>query len=111
VAKFAKSSLTGVLALTDGSPSTPARFPMTPRQVTIGDLETAINRARSTQPASGPESVLTLEMATLAALYGRLIWERVESIDFDRLTDGERIALRLWLPPPVQSPRARPDPG
>jgi hypothetical protein len=84
---------------------------MSPRRVTIGDLEAAINRARSIQPASGPESSLTLEMATLAALYGRLIWEKAEAIEVDRLSEAERIALRLWLPPGGQAGRLRHESG
>jgi len=67
-------------------------------RLAIGDLEAAINRARAAQPASGPESALTLEVATLGALYGRLIWERRDSIDVSALSDAERVALRLWLP-------------
>ena len=67
-------------------------------RIAIADLEAAINRARAAQPASGPESALTLEVATLGALYGRLIWERRDGIDSAELTDAERVALRLWLP-------------
>jgi hypothetical protein len=70
-----------------------------PRRIAIADLEAAINRARAAQPASGPESTLTLEVATLAALYGRLIWEHRESVVADDLADTERVALQLWLAP------------
>lgn len=84
---------------------------MTPRRVTIAELEAAINRARATQPASGPESSLTLEVATLAGLYGRLIWERLDGIDIDRLSDAERVALQLWLPPAVGRPPTGPGGG
>lgn len=72
---------------------------MTTRRIAIAELEAAINRARAAQPASGPESALTLEVATLAALYGRLIWAHEDSVDVDALSDAERVALRLWLPP------------
>lgn len=81
---------------------------MNMRRVTIGELEAAINRARSAQPAAGPESSLTLEVATLAALYGRLIWERREEVGLDEVSDAERVALRLWLPRPD---RPTPPPG
>jgi hypothetical protein len=67
-------------------------------RIAIGDLEAAINRARAAQPASGPESALTLEVATLGALYGRLIWERSDGVGVSELSDAERVALRLWLP-------------
>ena len=73
---------------------------MSGRRVTVAELEGAINRARSAQPASGAEASLTLEVSTLAALYGRLIWERRDAVGEDELSDAERIALRLWLPPP-----------
>jgi hypothetical protein len=72
---------------------------MSAGRVSIGELEAAINRARAAQPAAGPESSLTLEVATLAALYGRLIWERRDGVELDALSDAERVALRLWLPP------------
>ena len=78
---------------------------MSAGRIAIGDLEAAINRARAAQPAAGPESVLTLEVATLAALYGRLIWERRDGVDVDALSDAERVAIRLWLPPDPGGPR------
>ncbi len=76
---------------------------MSAGRIPIGEIEAAINRARAAQPAAGPESVLTLEVATLAALYGRLIWERRDAVDVSALTDAERVALRLWLPAPGAS--------
>lgn len=69
--------------------------------VTVAELEAAINRARAAQPASGSEASLTLEVSTLASLYGRLIWERRDAVALDTLTDAERVALRLWRPPPA----------
>ena len=81
---------------------------MNTRRVTIGEVEAAINRARAVQPAAGPESSLTLEVATLAALYGRLIWERRDEVTLDEVSDAERVALRLWLTP---SDRTAPPPG
>jgi hypothetical protein len=69
-------------------------------RLSIGELEAAINRARAAQPASGPESSLTREVATLGALYGRLIWAHLEGVDIETLTDAERVALQLWLPRP-----------
>ena len=81
---------------------------MNTRRVTIGEVEAAINRARAVQPAAGPESSLTLEVATLAALYGRLIWERRDEVTLDEVSDAERVALRLWLTP---SDRPAPPPG
>ncbi|RPH46916.1 MAG: DUF3717 domain-containing protein [Burkholderiales bacterium] len=90
---------TGVLPSTDGPSDAPRTLLVKPRRITVAELEAAINRARAAQPASGAESSLTLEVATLGALYGRLIWERREAVEIDALTDGERVALGLWLPP------------
>lgn len=67
--------------------------------IAIGDIEAAINRARATQPATGTESTLSLEVGTLAALYGRLIWQHSEAVGVSELSDAERLALQLWLPP------------
>ncbi|MFN5509713.1 MAG: DUF3717 domain-containing protein [Burkholderiales bacterium] len=67
--------------------------------VFITDLEAAINRARSAQPASGPESALTREVSLLAGLYGRMIWERRDGIDFDTLSTAEQLALQSWMAP------------
>ena len=66
--------------------------------ISIGDLESAINRARAAQPASGAEGSLTREVAALGGLYGRLIWERADGIDVAVLSDAQRVALELWLP-------------
>jgi hypothetical protein len=90
---------TGVLPSTDGPSHAPRTRAVSPRRISIAELEAAINRARAAQPASGAESSLTLEVATLGALYGRLIWERRDGADIDTLSDAERVALRLWLPP------------
>ena len=68
-----------------------------PATVFITDLEAAINRARSAQPASGPESALTREVSLLAGLYGRMIWERRDSLDFDTLSTAEQLALQSWM--------------
>jgi hypothetical protein len=81
------------------------------RWLAIADLEAAINRARHVQPASGPESSLTLEVATLGALYGRLIWEHRDGIGLDALTDAERVAVRLWLPRPAAGSQSNPAPA
>lgn len=69
------------------------------RVITIGQLEAAINRARTAQPASGPESTLTREVSALGGIYGRLIWERRDAIGLEELSKTEQIALQLWMSP------------
>ena len=90
---------TGVLTSTDGPSDAPRTPLLNARCITLADLELAINRARAAQPARGAESSLTLEVATLGGLYGRLIWERRDGVEIDALSDAERVALRLWMPP------------
>jgi hypothetical protein len=63
----------------------------------ISQLEAAINRARTAQPASGAESALARDVALLAAVYGRLIYERADSLDLERLDADEQLALLRWL--------------
>ena len=75
---------------------TPSLPPVT--TIAISQVEGAINRARARQPPSGAESALSLEVSTLAALYGRMIFERRERVEFESLSDGEQVALRLWMP-------------
>ena len=69
---------------------------MTPT-FTIKQLEAAINRARAAQPATGTESALTREVALMAGLYGRMIWERQERIALESLSPAERAVLTTWL--------------
>ena len=66
--------------------------------VAIAQVEAAINRARAAHPASGVESALTLEVATLAALYGRMIYDRLDHVELASLRVAEKVALELWLP-------------
>lgn len=73
---------------------------MTVETLTLTELEAAINRARGAQPATGAESALTLEVATLAALYGRMIWARVDAVPWSALNEAEQMALRLWQASP-----------
>jgi len=65
----------------------------------IGQLEAAINRARLARPAQGVEAVLAREVAVMASLYGRLIWERRGAVSWEELSEVERDAVRQWLSP------------
>ncbi len=64
--------------------------------ITLNELEAAINRARTAQPASGAESSLGRDVSVLAGLYGRMIWERLERLDTDEISAPERAALNRW---------------
>lgn len=85
-----------VLACAPFCPRADALLRMT-SSFNVTQLEAAINRARATQPATGPESALTREVALMAGLYGRMIWERQERIALESLSPAERAALTTWL--------------
>lgn len=65
--------------------------------ITIGQLESAINRARVALPSQGSEATLSRDVAMLAAVYGRMIYERRDRVDLERLSDDEQVALLRWL--------------
>jgi Protein of unknown function (DUF3717) len=71
--------------------------------LTIGQLEQAINRARSAQPAHGIESALSPDVAALASLYGRMIFLRLEACPTDALEPREREAIARWGGSPLAS--------
>jgi hypothetical protein len=66
--------------------------------IAIAQVEAAINRARAAHPASGVEAALSLEVAALATLYGRMIFEHLDRVEIESLGAAERVALELWLP-------------
>lgn len=68
-----------------------------PTRITITQLEQAINLARGAQPASGSESALSSEVASLATLYGQLIFRGEGDLDIDQLTEAQRTLLQRWL--------------
>jgi Protein of unknown function (DUF3717) len=59
----------------------------------VAQLETLINKMRSTNPASGSEAALSQEVALLAGIYGRLIYFRLSDTEQLTLTSAERDAL------------------
>lgn len=65
--------------------------------IPIAQLEAAINRARNALPASGNEAALSRDVALLAALYGRMIFEGRSTLDLEELEDGEQVVLLQWL--------------
>lgn len=67
------------------------------RPVSIGELETAINAARASEPAQGKECTLSREVALLAEIYGILIFRHHQNFDGDGLDEPVRTVLRRWL--------------
>ncbi len=67
------------------------------QEIRIGQLETAINRARANAPAQGAEAALSRDVSLLAGIYGRLIYLRHDRFDADSLEPEASQALRRWL--------------
>lgn len=65
--------------------------------VSIGQLERAINRARTHEPSQGTESALSRDVGVLAGLYGRMIYLRLDEIDWNALEERERAVLVRWM--------------
>jgi hypothetical protein len=82
------------LTISNGSQH-PHMLPIGP--FTIQALESAINRARQTNPAEGAEARLSPEVAKLAALYGWMIYEGRQELSPDLLNADEMEILARWM--------------
>ncbi len=66
-------------------------------QITLTDLELAINRARQHLPAQGAEHKLATEVSVLANLYGKMIYYKQIIVPMELLTDVEQMTLLQWV--------------
>ena len=69
-------------------------------QLTLADLETAINKARqalqNSSPNVGDEDPIQMDLSVLAGLYGKMIYYQQISLPMELLSDTEQIALLTW---------------
>ena len=69
-------------------------------QLTLADLETAINKARqalqNSSPNVGDEDPVQIDLSVLAGLYGKMIYYQQISLPMELLSDTEQIALLTW---------------
>jgi hypothetical protein len=65
-------------------------------QLSVQELEAAINFWRATTPAHGNEYALSPEVKLLARVYALMIFNRVSSVDTDLLDASERQVLLSW---------------
>lgn len=69
-------------------------------QLSLADLETAINKARQSLQHSSPnaddEDPIQVDLSVLAGLYGKMIYYQQISIPMELLSDTEQIALLTW---------------
>jgi Protein of unknown function (DUF3717) len=66
-------------------------------QISLSDLEAAINRARSNLPAQGINHELASDVEVLANLYGKMIYYKQVVVPLQLLSDGEQIVLLNWV--------------
>ena len=65
--------------------------------ITIHELETAINRARAAQPATGSHASLSADVALLADVYGGMIYGRRDSVVLEELSLAQREVVGRWM--------------
>jgi Protein of unknown function (DUF3717) len=66
-------------------------------QISLSDLEAAINRARANLPAQGVNHELAFDVEVLANLYGKMIYYKQVVVPLQLLSDGEQIVLLNWV--------------
>ena len=65
-------------------------------QISITDIEAAINYLRQTHPAQGEELRLHASVASLAEPYAMLIMTHRVQVEFDRLDAQAQEAIKQW---------------
>jgi hypothetical protein len=67
------------------------------QQLTLTDLEVAINKARAEANSRSPDQELKVDISTLAGLYGKMIYYKQTQVPMDLLTDTELVTLLNWV--------------
>ena len=65
-------------------------------ELSLQELEAAINFWRARRPARGNEYALSAEVNILARVYALMIFNHVASVETDRLDAGARQVLLSW---------------
>jgi Protein of unknown function (DUF3717) len=66
-------------------------------QISLSDLEVAINRARAALPSQGTDHQLASDVSVLANLYGKMIYYKQVVVPMQLLSDAEQIVLLNWI--------------
>jgi Protein of unknown function (DUF3717) len=66
-------------------------------QISLSDLEAAINKARVNLPEQGVDHQLASDVAILANLYGKMIYYKQVVVPMQLLSDSEQIVLLNWV--------------
>jgi hypothetical protein len=64
--------------------------------ITLTELEQAINYWRSLRPSTGEERALSSEVNELATVYATMIFNRCASLPLDALEAGPRQLIEAW---------------
>ena len=66
-------------------------------EITLSELEQAINHWRIVQPSQGEERALSVEVDALADVYALMIFQRQRSMQLDDMALQPRQLLQAWL--------------
>jgi hypothetical protein len=66
-------------------------------QISLSDLEAAINKARANLPNHEVDHRLASDVAILANLYGKMIYYKQVVVPIQLLSDSEQIVLLNWV--------------
>jgi hypothetical protein len=64
--------------------------------ITLPELEQAINYWRSLRPSIGEERALSPEVNTLATIYAMMIFNQTKAISLDMIGQAARQLLESW---------------
>lgn len=64
--------------------------------ISVTELEEAINYWRALRPSLGEERALSPEVNALAAIYAMMIFERARTVPLDGLDQASRQLLESW---------------
>jgi hypothetical protein len=65
-------------------------------ELTLNELEQAINYWRAVRPSQGEECALSPEVNTLATVYAVMIFNRAKSVPLESLGTSVRQLLEAW---------------
>lgn len=67
-----------------------------PMDISLTELEEAINYWRAVRPSSGEERALSPEVNALATVYALMIFNRAKAIPLDTFNQASRQLLESW---------------
>jgi hypothetical protein len=67
-----------------------------PMEITLSELEQAINYWRTLRPSSGEERALSPEVNSLAGVYALMIFNRLRSVPAEALDPASLALLEAW---------------